>query len=93
MGVVVTSLDPSRPFQKECKTLDINAHGCGVIVGQSLPNGTPVGVELQSSRNHTNGRIVVSLPLGDDRTMWLLGIEFESAGNFWGIQEPPPDWL
>jgi len=27
-----------------------------------------------------------------DNTSWLLGLDFDSPENFWGIETPPPDW-
>src|ERR1700674_5667675 len=64
--VVVTSLDPSHDFREECKTVVVNAHGCGVIVHDRLKNETPVTVKLVSNGRSKRGRIVLAIPVIDD---------------------------
>jgi hypothetical protein len=64
--VIVTSRDPAWDFRKECKTVVVNAHGCGVIVPQLLlKNQTPVMVELVSNGAGKKGRVVLAIPLLD----------------------------
>jgi len=87
--VVVTCLDPSLDFREECRTVVVNAHGCGVIVPESLKIATPVTVKLVSNGRCKKGRIVVATRVIDS---WLLGMEFDSPENFWGIETPPADW-
>ena len=89
--VIVTSLDPAGDFRKECKTAVVNAHGCGIVVPQLLNNQTPVTVELVSNGANKNGRVVLAIPLLENFS-WLLGVEFDSPGNFWGVENPPADW-
>ena len=89
--VVVTSLDPACDFHKECKTVFVNAHGCGIIVPQLLNNQTPVTVELVSNGANKNGRVVLAIPLLENFS-WFLGVEFDSPGNFWEVENPPADW-
>ncbi len=89
--VVITSLDPSLDFCEECKTVVVNAHGCGVIVHERLKNETPVTVKLISNGRSKNGRIVLAIPVIDDIS-WLLELDFDSPENFWGIETPPSDW-
>jgi len=89
--VVVTCLDPSLDFRDECKTVVVNAHGCGVIVHVRLKNETPVIVKLISNGRSKKGRIVLAIPVIDN-TSWLLGLDFDSPENFWGIETPPADW-
>jgi hypothetical protein len=89
--VILTSLDPAWAFRKECKTAVVNAHGCGIIVPQLLNNQTPVTVELASNGANKNGRVVLAIPLLENFS-WLLGVEFDSPGNFWEVEHPPADW-
>jgi hypothetical protein len=89
--VVITCLDPFLDFREECKTVVVNAHGCGVIVHERLKNETPVTVKLVSNGRSKKGRIVLAIPVIDDIS-WLLGLDFDSPENFWGIETPPPDW-
>lgn len=87
--VVITCLDPSLNFREQCRTVVVNAHGCGVIVPESLKIETPVTVELVSNGRCKEGRIVLATRVIDS---WLLGMEFDSPENFWGIETPPADW-
>jgi hypothetical protein len=87
--VVITCLDPSLDFRGECKTVVVNAHGCGVIVNERLETETPVTVKLVSNGRCKKGRIVLAIRVIDS---WLLGMEFDSPENFWGIKTPPADW-
>jgi len=89
--VVLTSLDPACGFRKECKTVVVNVHGCGVIVPERLDNETPVMVNLVSNGASKNGRVVLGIPLLENLS-WLLGVEFDSPGNFWEVENPPADW-
>ena len=55
-------------------------------------NQTPVTVELVSNGANKKGRVVLAIPLLEDFS-WLLGVEFDGPGNFWGVENPPADWL
>jgi hypothetical protein len=89
--VILTSLDPACDFHKECKTVFVNAHGCGIIVPQLLNHQTPVTVELASNGATKRGRVVLAIPLLENFS-WFLGVEFDSPENFWGVENPPGDW-
>jgi hypothetical protein len=68
----------------------VNAHGCGVIVPERLKNETPVMLNLVSNGAIKNGRVVLAIPLLEDLS-WLLGVEFDSPGNFWEVENSPTD--
>jgi hypothetical protein len=89
--VVVTSLDLACDFHKECKTEVVNAHGFGFVARERLPDETPVLVKLVSNGANQKGRVVLAIPLLES-VSWLLGVEFDSPGNFWEIEHPPADW-
>jgi hypothetical protein len=90
--VLVTSLDPSFEFSQECTTTLVNAHGCGLVVQQSLPRDLPVRLEIVLSKRHTTARVADVVPLGGTPETWLLGMELDVPGNFWGIEYAPSDW-
>ena len=90
--VLVTSLDPARPYSEPCNTTLVNAHGCGVIVSRALANGIPVRLEIVSVKRHTTARVSEVVPLGGDPETWLVGLELDIPGNFWGIDYAPSDW-
>jgi len=90
--VLVTSLDPGQPFSERCNTTLVNAHGCGLIVPHALANGIPVRLEIVSAKRHTTARVSEVVPLGGDPETWLVGLELDVPGNFWGIEYAPSDW-
>src|SRR5215813_12193281 len=90
--VLVVSLDPALNFSEECKTTLVNAHGCGLITQHSLPRDLPVRLEIVPSKRQTNARVADVVPLGGDPETWLIGMELETPGNFWGIEYAPSDW-
>jgi hypothetical protein len=90
--VLVTSLDPSRPASAHGNTTLVNAHGCGLIVPRELAHGIQVRLEIVSAKRHTTARVAEVVPLGGDPETWLVGLELEVPGNFWGIEYAPSDW-
>jgi hypothetical protein len=89
--VVIASLDPACDFHQACKTVIVSLHGCGVIVPERPKNETPVMVKLASNGASKKGRIVLAVPLLENLS-WLLGVEFDTPGNFWQVENPPADW-
>jgi hypothetical protein len=90
--ILVTSLDPSFEFSEECITTQVNAHGCGLVVQRSFPRDLPVRLEIVPSQRQTTARVADVVPLGGEPETWLLGMELDTPGNFWGIDYAPSDW-
>ena len=90
--VLVTSLDPTLPFSAPGNTTLVNAHGCGLIVPRALAQGIQVRLEIVSAKRHTTARVAEVVPLGGDPETWLIGLELDVPGNFWGIEYAPADW-
>src|SRR5580658_7091681 len=90
--VRVISLDPAQPFSEQGNTTLVNAHGCGLIVSRMLAHGMQVRLEIVSAKRHTTARISEVVPLGGDPETWLVGLELDVPGNFWGIDYAPSDW-
>ena len=90
--VLVTSLDDSQPFSERCSTTLVNAHGCGMIVPRAVPQGIQVRLEIVSAMRHTTARVAEVVPLGGTPETWLVGLELDVPGNFWGIEYAPSDW-
>ena len=90
--VLVTSLDPERPFSEPGNTTLVNAHGCGLIVPRALAHGIPVRLEIVSAKRFTTAHVSEVVPLGGDPETWLVGLELDVPGNFWGIDYAPSDW-
>jgi hypothetical protein len=90
--VQVTSMDPALSFSERCNTTLVNAHGCGVISPRALEMNLPVRLEIISAKRHTTAVVSEVVPLGGDPETWLIGLELQIPGNFWGIEYAPSDW-
>src|ERR1700722_18554557 len=90
--VLVTSLDAAVPFSERCNTTLVNAHGCGLIAPRAMSQGIQVRIEIVSAKRHTTARVAEVVPLGGDPETWLIGLELDVPGNFWGIEYAPSDW-
>jgi hypothetical protein len=90
--VRVTGLDPAQPFSEPGNTTLVNAHGCGLILSRALAHGIPVRLEIVSAKRHTTAHVSEVVPLGGDPETWLVGLELDIPGNFWGIDYAPSDW-
>jgi len=91
--ILVTSLDPGKRVCEECDTIALNAHGCGVRMQEKIPSGTRVLLDLlHMDKCSAKGVVIDVVPLENSEAKWLIGIELETAGNFWGLLEVPPDW-
>jgi hypothetical protein len=90
--VLVTSLSAAAPFSEQCNTTLVNAHGCGLIVPRAITHGIQVRLEIVSAKRHTTARVAEVVPLGGDPETWLVGLELDVPGNFWGIEYAPTDW-
>ena len=51
-----------------------------------------IRVEIDSAKRHTTARVVEIVSLGGEPERWLLGLELEMPGNFWGVEYAPADW-
>lgn len=90
--VQVTSLSPHFSFSERCNTTLVNAHGCGLISPRALEMNLPVRLEIISAKRHTTAQVSEVVPLGGEPETWLIGLELNSPGNFWGIEYAPSDW-
>jgi len=100
MPLAVQGVDASRaPFREEVKTVAISCHGCSYQMRHEVLPGAMVVLDMGQG---TNG---YSEWPARARVKWIqklntaaepaygVAVEFESAGNIWGIASPPEDWL
>ena len=90
--MLVTGLDPAQPFSAPGNTTLVNAHGCGLILPRALAPGIAVRLEIVLAKRHTTAHVSEVVPLGGDPETWLVGLELDIPGNFWGIDYAPSDW-
>ena len=90
--VLLTSLDDAVPLSVPGNTTLVNAHGCGVVAEREFAQGMKVQLEIVPAKRRTAARVAVVVPLGGDPATWLVGLELDVPGNFWGIEYAPSDW-
>ena len=57
-----------------------------------MTQGFQVRLEIVAAKRHTTARVAEVVPLGGDPETWLVGLELDIPGNFWGIDYAPADW-
>lgn len=98
--LAVQGVDASRaPFQEEVTTLAISCHGCSYQMKHEVPPGAILVLDMAQRASGASGFPTRA------RVKWIeklhtysepaygVAVEFESAGNVWGIASPPEDWL
>ena len=88
--VRVRSLDPGVSFEADCKTLLVNAHGCGFQSPAQLPVGIAVLFSIQDRQ--ATATVLNATALGENSGLWVIGAKLHQSGNFWGLSSPPDDW-
>lgn len=90
--VQVTTIGPGAPVSAHCNTTLVNAHGCGLIAPREFTHGAQVRLDIVAAKRYTTARVAEVVPLGGDPPTWLVGLELDAPGNFWGIEYAPSDW-
>jgi hypothetical protein len=91
LPLVVTSLEPDKPFSQICETLMVNAHGCAMYSPVKAEAGLPVQFKRKEGRA-TMAYVVDCQPMGSGQQGWQLGVRLDRPGNFWGLEACPEDW-
>ncbi len=91
LPLVVTSLEPDKPFSQICETLMVNAHGCAMYSPVKADAGLPVQFKRKEGRA-TMAYVVDCQPMGSGQQGWQLGVRLDRPGNFWGLEACPEDW-
>jgi hypothetical protein len=92
LPVVVTSLEPDKPFSEICETLVVSAHGCVMYSPVKLDAGLPVQFKRKEGRA-TMAHVVDCQPMGSGQQGWQLGARLDRPENFWGLEACPEDWI
>jgi hypothetical protein len=98
--VAVNGLDVSRaPYREEVTTVTISCHGCSYKMKHEVHPGDIVVLDMgrpANGRAETTSRARVKgiqkLRTVKDQ-VYDVAVEFETAGNIWGIPSPPADWF
>jgi hypothetical protein len=98
--LAVQGVDASHaPFLEEVTTVAISCHGCSYQLKHEVLPGAMLVLDMAQRANGysefpTRARVkcIQKLNTASDPA-YGVAVEFESAGNIWGILSPPQDWL
>jgi len=97
--ITVTGVDAlGQPFKERTTTIGVNCHGCKYQSKHYVPKNSVVTIEIprtQAGREARSiqGRVIWVQRPRTVRELFQIGIEFDVAGNVWGIAFPPEDWF
>ena len=96
--ITVTGTDAlGQPFKERTTTVMVNCHGCKYQSKHYVPKNSMVTLEVPrpeaGQKRTTQGRVVWVQRPRTVRELFQIGLEFEVAGNVWGIAFPPEDWV
>jgi len=99
MPLAVQGVDASRaPFREEVKTVAISCHGCSYQMKHEVLPGSMLVLDMGQGANgfsewpaRARVKWIQKLDTATDPA-YGVAVEFESAGNIWGIASPPEDW-
>jgi hypothetical protein len=88
----------SQPFKESTTTVGVNCYGCQYQSKHYVQKNSVVTLEISYSDPKlapriVRGRVVWVQRPRTFRNLYLIGVEFDVAGNVWGIHSPPKDWF
>jgi hypothetical protein len=97
--ITVTGVDAlGQPFKERTTTVMVNCHGCKYQSKHYVPKNSMVTLEVPRTTpglppRSVQGRVIWVQRPRTVRELFQIGLEFEVAGNIWGIAFPPEDWV
>lgn len=87
-----------QPFKERTTTTGVNCHGCKYTSKHYVPKNSKVMLEIPRPETSqrprkVQGRVVWVQRPRTVRELFQIGLEFDVAGNVWGIAFPPSDWF
>jgi hypothetical protein len=100
ISLAVQGVDASRaPFREDVTTVAISCHGCSCQMRHEVLPGSMLVLDMGQGANgyadwpaRARVKWIQKLDNAADPA-YGIAVEFESAGNIWGIPSPPEDWL
>ncbi len=96
--IIVSGADAlGQSFKERTSTVMVNCHGCKYQSKHYVPKNSWVSLEIPRHEASAptyvvRGRVVWVQRPRTVRELFQIGVEFEIAGNYWGIAFPPEDW-
>ncbi len=87
-----------RSFKERTTTVIVNCHGCKYQSKHYVPKNSMIVLEIARADpsqppRWVEGRVVLVQRPRTVRELFQISLEFETAGNVWGIAFPPEDWF
>ncbi len=87
-----------QPFKERTTTVMVNCHGCKYQSKHYVPKNSTITLEVPRPEptlppRTVKGRVVWVQRPKVVRELFQIGLEFDTAGNVWGIAFPPDDWF
>ena len=87
-----------RSFKERTTTVIVNCHGCKYQSKHYVPKNSTIVLEIarpdpSQPPRWVEGRVVLVQRPRTVRELFQISLEFETAGNVWGIAFPPEDWF
>jgi hypothetical protein len=98
--LAVRGVDAFRaPYREEVTTATISCHGCTYQMKREVRPGEIVVLDMgQRAKDHSESssrarvKWIQKVSTAADQA-YHVAVEFEIAGNIWGITSPPEDWF
>jgi hypothetical protein len=86
-----------QPFKERTSTVMVSCHGCKYHSKHYVPKHSVVELEIPRTEaslppRTVKGQVIWVQRPRTVRELFQIGIEFDQAGNVWGIAFPPDDW-
>ena len=97
--ITVTGVDAlGQPFKERTTTVMVNCHGCKYQSKHYVPKNSTVMLEIPRAQGSLPSRTIEGHVIWVQRPrtvreLFQIGLEFDVAGNIWGIAFPPDDWF
>lgn len=97
--ITVTGVDAlGQPFKERTTTIGVNCHGCKYQSKHYVPKNSAVSIEIPRTQAGLAPRTAIGHVIWVQRPrtvreLFQIGVEFDIAGNIWGIAFPPDDWF
>ncbi|HXW60993.1 MAG TPA: hypothetical protein VEJ45_00200 [Candidatus Acidoferrales bacterium] len=99
MPITVSGVDAlGQPFKERTTTVMVNCHGCKYQSKHYVPKNNVVSLDIPRPEpslppRTVQGRVIWVQRPRAVRELFQIGLEFDTAGNVWGIAFPPEDWF
>ncbi len=97
--ITVSGVDAlGQPFKERTTTVMVNCHGCKYQSKHYVPKNSTIKIEIPHPdpslpARTASGRVIWVQRPRAVRELFQIGLEFDVAGNIWGIAFPPEDWF